>query len=58
MQETHSGANGAKIYMVARVFNVNSNNIGIKVYVDPERLRLSGGLLFRKDKYSVVPGTQ
>ncbi|KAF2173314.1 hypothetical protein M409DRAFT_17255 [Zasmidium cellare ATCC 36951] len=54
MQNAYS-VNSARRYMVARVFNVNSSNIGMKVYVNPERLRLSGDLVFSERTYSVVP---
>ncbi|KAI0112046.1 hypothetical protein GGR51DRAFT_53809 [Nemania sp. FL0031] len=44
------------IYMVMRVFNVNKDNIGVKIYLDPEKLRHDGLLVFTELGYSVKPG--
>lgn len=32
-----------KIYVIFRVFNINSPNVGLKIYVEP--LRFQGGLI-------------
>lgn len=37
-----------KIYMIARVSNLQDRNIGLQFYVDPEALRLSGKLRFKQ----------
>ncbi|KAK2034152.1 hypothetical protein LX32DRAFT_722382 [Colletotrichum zoysiae] len=44
------------LYVIFRVYNVGQENIGVKVYVDPETLRLAGRLQFTGETWSVVPG--
>lgn len=44
------------IYVIFRVYNLGSNDMGVKVYLDPETLRLSEQLSFTADTWSVVPG--
>jgi hypothetical protein len=44
------------IYIVLRVFNVDKDSIGVKVYLDPEKLRRDGLLVFTEHVYSVKPG--
>ena len=44
-----------KVYLIARVFKLGVAGMGLKVYLDPARLRLDGELLFRTDKYEVTP---
>ncbi|KAK2016841.1 hypothetical protein LZ32DRAFT_688797 [Colletotrichum eremochloae] len=44
------------LYVIFRVYNLGQENIGLKVYVDPEALRLAGRLKFTGDSWSVVPG--
>ncbi|KAI1180599.1 hypothetical protein F4777DRAFT_528566 [Nemania sp. FL0916] len=43
------------IYMILRVFNVDNNSIGVKVYMDPEKLRRDNLLVFTELGYSVTP---
>ena len=45
-----------EIYMVLRVFDIESNRPGMCVYLDPEQLRLDGSLRFIGETWSVVPG--
>ncbi|CAG7555872.1 unnamed protein product [Fusarium equiseti] len=45
------------IYMIARVSNVDKASIDLKLYVDPESMRLEGSLVFTPETWSVVPGT-
>jgi hypothetical protein len=40
-----------------RVFDLESNNPGLKVYMDPEQMRLDGMLEFTGESWSVVPGS-
>lgn len=34
------------IYVIFRVFNLNHDDVGLKIFVDPERLRQTGELMF------------
>jgi hypothetical protein len=34
------------IYIIFRVFNLNNDDVSLKIYVDPERLRRTGQLMF------------
>jgi len=45
-----------EVYMVLRVFDIESSRPGMCVYLDPEQLRLDGGLVFTGETWSVVPG--
>ena len=49
-EEEHS-----KVYLIVRVFEIESQSIGMKVYLDPEKLRQHGNLVFTGEKWSVVP---
>jgi len=44
------------IYVIFRVFNLDQESIGFRVYVDPEVMRARGKLLFTATTWSVVPG--
>jgi hypothetical protein len=44
-----------RVYMIARVFNLGSSGMGLKLYLDPATLRANGELEFRADKYVVTP---
>uniref|UniRef100_L2FL52 Ino80 chromatin remodeling complex protein n=1 Tax=Colletotrichum fructicola (strain Nara gc5) TaxID=1213859 RepID=L2FL52_COLFN len=44
------------VYVIFRVYNLGQKDIGLKVYVDPETLRLAGRLKFTGETWSVVPG--
>ncbi|KAK5625070.1 hypothetical protein RRF57_000786 [Xylaria bambusicola] len=46
------------IYVVFRVFNVDKDSIGVKIYVDPDKLRRDGALVFTEQVYSVTPGIE
>jgi hypothetical protein len=48
-------AAAAEIYLIARVFNLGRSGMGLKLYVDPARLRRDGTLAFKTDKYTVTP---
>ncbi|KAH8124644.1 hypothetical protein LI328DRAFT_166990 [Trichoderma asperelloides] len=51
----HATPDRSEIYMVLRVFWLNSDNIGMCVYFDPEQLRQDGTLLFTAQTWSVTP---
>lgn len=43
------------IYVVFRVFNLGHTDVGLKIYVDPETLRLEEKLKFIPETWMVVP---
>lgn len=43
------------IYFIARVFRMSSTSTGLRLYLDPARLRSEGSLLFKANKYAVTP---
>jgi hypothetical protein len=55
MRSSHTAPNRSEIYMVLRVFWLNSDSIGMCVYFDPEQLRQDGRLLFTAQTWSVTP---
>ncbi|KAB8212048.1 hypothetical protein BDV34DRAFT_219262 [Aspergillus parasiticus] len=44
------------IYIIFRVFNIGTDSVGMKVYVDPERMRRRRHLVFTAETWSIVPG--
>lgn len=46
----------SRVYLVLRVFGVESQRIGMQVYLDPESLRRNGQLVFTGATWSVTPG--
>ncbi|PTB37137.1 hypothetical protein M441DRAFT_175588 [Trichoderma asperellum CBS 433.97] len=55
MRRTHATPDRSEIYMILRVFWLNSDNISMCVYFDPEQLRQDGRLLFTAQTWSVTP---
>lgn len=47
------GTPAAQIYVLIRVFNLEQENIGLRVYVDPEKHRRDGTLQFGVDTWTV-----
>lgn len=43
------------IYAIFRVYRLGQDNMGLRVYLDPESLRLSGQLEFTAETWTVVP---
>jgi hypothetical protein len=43
------------VYLIARVFLLGNSGMGMKIYVDPARLRIEGQLEFKAEKYEVTP---
>jgi hypothetical protein len=57
MENIHTGAGQREVYMILRVFEIESEGqIGMKVYVDPEQLKLDEELIFTGESWSVIPG--
>jgi hypothetical protein len=44
-----------KIYVLFRIYGLESGRIGVKVYVDPEIARRGGHLEFAADSWTVMP---
>jgi hypothetical protein len=44
-----------KVYIIIRVYNLGQENMGVRLYVDPEALRQSGELMFTAESYTVAP---
>ncbi len=50
----HDNGNLASVYVVFRVFNLGKDNIGLRILVDPESMRLQDKLSFSAESWSVV----
>jgi hypothetical protein len=53
---TLSPATSPTVYLIARVSNVDKTNVEVKIYLDPEKLRQDGSLVFTGETWSIVPG--
>ncbi|KAI1487736.1 hypothetical protein F5X96DRAFT_681025 [Biscogniauxia mediterranea] len=47
--------NPCRIYAIFRVYHLGQDNMGLRIYFDPETLRRSGKLAFTAETWSVVP---
>ncbi|KAF5007724.1 hypothetical protein FDECE_5972 [Fusarium decemcellulare] len=57
MGQIHSNEDRAEIYIIFRVFWLNSSKIGLKIYVDPKKLKQDEQLVFREQtSWSITPG--
>lgn len=56
MKRIHDRKDLKKVYIIFRVFNIGSKGMGMRVYVDPEELRLQEDLVFTGEHWSVTPG--
>ncbi|RMZ39655.1 hypothetical protein CA14_010174 [Aspergillus flavus] len=45
------------IYIIFRVFNIGTDSVSMRVYVDPERMRRRRHLVFTAETWSIVPGS-
>ncbi|KAK4209476.1 hypothetical protein QBC37DRAFT_391255 [Rhypophila decipiens] len=52
----HQQSHPREVYIILRVFSIESTRPGMCVYFDPEELRVGGGLVFTGETWSVVPG--
>jgi hypothetical protein len=55
MRDTHNADDRSEVYMLLRVYEIDSAGIGMEVYLDPEQMRLDGTLLFTGETWSVIP---
>lgn len=58
MREKHESDDRSEIYIILRVFLLNSNRIGMRVYVDPWQLKEDQSLRFTGQSWKVIPGRQ
>lgn len=56
MGRIHHSENRSEVYIIFRVFWVNSDKIGLCIYFDPEQLRQDGRLVFTGQTWSITPG--
>ncbi|KAM0302573.1 hypothetical protein ACHAPM_004575 [Fusarium culmorum] len=56
MQRVHQSDDHSEIYMVFRVFWLDSDDISLCLYIDPEQLRQDESLLFKGQAWTVTPG--
>ncbi|CAF3608899.1 unnamed protein product [Fusarium graminearum] len=56
MQRVHQSDDHSEIYMVFRVFWLDSDDISLCLYIDPEQLRQDKSLLFKGQAWAVTPG--
>lgn len=45
------------VYVIFRVYNLGRDNMALKVYMDPESLRVEEQLRFTAETWSIVPST-
>lgn len=55
MRDIHNARDGSKVYMLLRVHDIEGAGISMKVYLDPEQLRLDKTLVFTAETWSVIP---
>ncbi|KAH7131532.1 hypothetical protein B0J13DRAFT_529518 [Dactylonectria estremocensis] len=58
MGRIHYTEDRSEVYIIFRVFWLNSERIGLYVYFDPEQLRQDGQLVFTGQTWSVTPGAR
>ncbi|KAH6986493.1 hypothetical protein BKA56DRAFT_670643 [Ilyonectria sp. MPI-CAGE-AT-0026] len=56
MGRIHHTEDRSEVYMIFRVFWLNSDRIGMCIYFDPEQLRQDGRLVFTGQTWSITPG--
>jgi hypothetical protein len=44
------------IYVIFRVFDLGKDTMNLRIYIDPESLRVQDRLRFSPESYNVVPG--
>ncbi|CAM1500468.1 Fc.00g096300.m01.CDS01 [Cosmosporella sp. VM-42] len=54
---TKSPMKSPTVYVIFRVFNIDSASSEVKVYVNPEEMRKDGTLVFTEEAWSVTPGS-
>jgi hypothetical protein len=55
MRDIHNAGNHSEVYVLFRVYEIDGAGIAMKVYLDPEQMRLDKALLFTEETWSVVP---
>lgn len=49
------GLPAMQVYMILRVFDLGQDEIGLRIYLDPETLRRKNSLSFTAESYCVEP---
>jgi hypothetical protein len=49
------GQAATQVYMILRVFDLGQDEIGLRIYLDPETLRRKNSLRFTAESYCVEP---
>jgi hypothetical protein len=49
------GQAAIQVYMIMRVFDLGQDEIGLRIYLDPETLRRKNSLRFTAESYCVEP---
>lgn len=49
------GQAAIQVYMILRVFDLGQDEIGLRIYLDPETLRRNNSLRFTAESYCVEP---
>ena len=52
----HQAEDLNEVYMFLRVFRLDSDGVGMCVYMDPEQMRQEGKLVFHGQTWAVTPG--
>lgn len=47
--------NWAEVYVIFRVYHLGRGNMALRIYMDPEALRVDGQLEFTAETWSIVP---
>lgn len=55
MVKIHNAHDRSEVYILLRVYEIESADIAMVVYVDPVQLRLENTLRFTADTWTVVP---
>ena len=49
------GQAAIQVYMILRVYDLGQDEIGLRIYLDPETLRRNNSLKFMAESYCVQP---
>jgi hypothetical protein len=55
MRDIHNAGDRSEVYVLLRVYEIDGAGIAMRVYLDPEQMRLDEALLFIGETWSVVP---
>lgn len=55
MGDVNRNCGQSEVYIILRVFGMCSDHLNMRVYVDPEELRVDENLVFTGETWPVVP---